>query len=74
MIARQVDRDFIQEHLRLFDRVQLPGASWLQADVYYKSGEIYFEPHTEKGLRILPLGSQLQAGGIGLVKYVSATD
>ena len=73
MIARQVDKDFIQDHLRLFDRVQLPGASWTPADVYYKSGDIFFEAHTEKGMHVLPLGSQLQASGIGIVKYVSVT-
>ncbi|MFH0965617.1 MAG: hypothetical protein V2A58_16595 [Planctomycetota bacterium] len=69
-MAREVDTDFIGEHAHMFDRVQVPGGLWVTADVVSKSGDIYYEEISKPGVRPLPVGSHLQAAGLGIVKFI----
>lgn len=72
-MPREVDADFIADHIHMFDRVQIPGGLWLPADVYYRSGDVFYRGNTETALHPLPVGSNLQASGLGIVRYARRT-
>ena len=64
------DEDYIHEHLYMFDRIQLPGGMWTRADLLHRSGELCYQAIDDRTPHPLPVGSHLQAPGLGVVKYV----
>lgn len=70
-MAREADELFITEHLHMFDRVQIPGGLWVGADLLHRSGELCYRSYADARIHPLPVGSYLQAAGLGIVKYIS---
>lgn len=71
-MPRDVDADFIIEHQHMFDRVQVPGGMWSQADVLHRQGGVFYRSNWDSTPHPLPAGSHLQAPGLGIIKYTGA--
>ena len=71
-MPREADADFIIEHLHMFDRVQVPGGMWTQADLIHREGGVFYRSQWDSAPLPLPVGSQVQAPGLGIIKYTGA--